>query len=159
MIENEEYVHQMKKLISDTLNKRFNENILDDQVKWEYLKYNIIKYIVNFSKKLLKSTNRITAGLETKLKHFKNIAKTMFITNYKVCKQQLDAIYEEKVNDIKNRSKCNWDELGKKFSLNLEKYCSIQIQIDSVIINQNEITNQDEINKQTFLYQSLLPSV
>ena len=80
MIENEEYVHQMKKLISDTLNKRFNENILDDQVKWEYLKYNIIKYIVNFSKKLLKSTNRITAGLETKLKHFKSIAKTMFIT-------------------------------------------------------------------------------
>ena len=80
MIENEEYVHQMKKLISDTLNKRFNENILDDQVKWEYLKYNIIKYIVNFSKKLLKSTIRITAGLEAKLKHFKNIAKTMFIT-------------------------------------------------------------------------------
>ena len=60
--------------------QRFNENILDDQVKWEYLKYNIIKYIVNFAKKLLKSTNRITAGLETKLKHFKNIAKTMLIT-------------------------------------------------------------------------------
>ena len=31
----------------------------------------------------------------------------------------------------------------------MEKYCSIQIQIDSVIINQNEITDQDEINKQT----------
>ena len=36
LIENGEYVHQMKKIISDTLNELFNENILDDQVKWEY---------------------------------------------------------------------------------------------------------------------------
>ena len=33
LIENEEYVHQMKKFISDTLNELFNENVLDDQVK------------------------------------------------------------------------------------------------------------------------------
>ena len=37
LIENGEYVHQMKKIISDTLNELFNKkNILDDQVKWEY---------------------------------------------------------------------------------------------------------------------------
>ena len=47
----------MKKFISDTLNELFNENILDDQVKWKYLKYNIRKYTINFSKKLAKSTN------------------------------------------------------------------------------------------------------
>ena len=33
LIESEEYVHQMKKLISDTLHDFFNENILDNQVK------------------------------------------------------------------------------------------------------------------------------
>ena len=33
LIENKEYVYQMKKFISDTLNELFNENILDDQVK------------------------------------------------------------------------------------------------------------------------------
>ena len=27
----------MKKIILDTLNEMFNENILDNQVKWEYL--------------------------------------------------------------------------------------------------------------------------
>ena len=27
----------MKKIILDTLNEMFNENILEDQVKWEYL--------------------------------------------------------------------------------------------------------------------------
>ena len=34
--------------------------------------------------------------------------------DYKVCKQQLDAIYEEKAKVIKIRSKCNWYELGEK---------------------------------------------
>ena len=33
LTENEEYVHQMKKLILGTLNELFNANILDDQVK------------------------------------------------------------------------------------------------------------------------------
>ena len=71
----------MKKFILDTLSERFNENILDDQVKWEYLKYNIRKYTINFSEKLAKNTNKKIADLETKLKYFE---------------QQLDAIYEEK---------------------------------------------------------------
>ena len=41
LIENEEYVLQMKKIILNTLNVLFNVNIPDDQVKWEYLKHNI----------------------------------------------------------------------------------------------------------------------
>ena len=55
LIENEEFVQQMKKYISDTLNELFNENILDDQIKWEYFKYSIRKYTINFSKKLAKN--------------------------------------------------------------------------------------------------------
>ena len=39
----------------------------------------------------------------------------------------------------------------------MEKHRAIQSQIHSVIINQDEITDQDEINKQIFsFYQSLL---
>ena len=41
----------MKKFISDTLNELFKESILDNQVKWEYLKYSIGKDTINFSKK------------------------------------------------------------------------------------------------------------
>ena len=33
----------MKKIISDTLNEFFNENILDDQVKLEYLKQRLLE--------------------------------------------------------------------------------------------------------------------
>ena len=82
----------MKKFISDTLNELFNENILDDQVKWEYLKYNIRKYTINFSEKLAKNTNKKIADLETKLKHFEK-----HYENY--VELQLDAIYEEKAKE------------------------------------------------------------
>lgn len=51
LIENKEYIHKMKKFTSDTLNELFNESILDNQVKWEYLKYNIGKDTIDFSKK------------------------------------------------------------------------------------------------------------
>ena len=107
-IENEEYVHQMKKFISDPLNELFNENILDDQVKWEYLKYNIRKYTINFSKKLAKNTNKNINDLESKLKHVeKDYENYVDNIDYKLCKQQPDAIYEEKAKGIKIRSKCN----------------------------------------------------
>ena len=47
-------------------------------------------------------------------------------------------------------------EKSTKFFLNFEKHRAIQSQIDSVIINQDEITDEDEINKQIFdFYQSL----
>ena len=48
----------MLRLISDNLNELFDENILDDQEKLKYLKYNTRKCIINFSKKLAKSTNK-----------------------------------------------------------------------------------------------------
>ena len=57
----------MKKFTSDTLNELFNESILDNQVKWEYLKYNIGKDTIDFSKK---AQLKKIADLETKLKHF-----------------------------------------------------------------------------------------
>ena len=108
LIENEEYVHQMKKFISDTLNELFNENVLDDQVKWEYLKCNIRKYTISFSKKLTKNTNKKIADLEIKLKHFekhKNYENYVDNIDYKVSKQQLDATCQKKGKGIKIRSK------------------------------------------------------
>ena len=78
----------MKKLILDTLNELLNVSILDDQVKWEYLKCNIKRYTINFSKKLAKKkTNKKIADLETKLKHFEKHYKN-YVDNiyYKVCK-------------------------------------------------------------------------
>ena len=98
--------------------------------------------------------------METKLKHFE-IHYENYIDNidYKVCKQQLDAIYKEKAKGVKIRSKCNWYELGEKstkVSLNLAKHRAIQSQIHLVIINQDEITGRHKISKQIFSFYEFL---
>ena len=93
----------------DTLNELFNKSVLDDERKWEYLKYNIRKYTINFSKTLAINKSKKIVDLETKLKHFeKHYENYVDNIDFKVCKQQLDAIYEEKTKSIKVRSKCNW---------------------------------------------------
>ena len=123
------------------------------------MKYSIRKFTINLSKKLVKNTNKKIVNLETKLKHFeKRYENYVGNIDYYVCKQKLDAICEEKAKSIKIRSKCNWYELenSTKFFLSSEKHRAIQSQMLLVIINQDEITDQNEINKQIFyFYQSL----
>ena len=49
------------------------------------------------------------------------------------------------------RSKCDWYENGEKSSkcfLNLEKNRAIQGQIRTIIVNEKEVTDEIEINKQ-----------
>ena len=123
------------------------------------LKYNIRKYTINFSKKLAKRTNKKIADQKQNQSILKTGAFEFDNIDYKICKQQLGAIYEEKVIGIKIRSKCNCYEHSEKypkFFFNLEKHRAIQSQMHSVIIKQDEITDQVEINKQIFsFYQSL----
>ena len=123
------------------------------------MKYTILESTQsNFLKKLAKNTNKKIAGIETKLKHFENLESYVDNIGYQVCKQQLDAIYETIAKGIKIRSKWNWYEHGEKstkFFLNLEKHHAIQSQIHSVVINQDEITDQDELNKQIYSFVNL----
>ena len=95
-------------------------------------------------------------NLEIKLKHFeKHYKNHVDNMDYKVCKQQLDAIYSEKAKGMEIRSKYNWyehREKSTKFFLNLKKHLAIQTQIHSVIMNQDEITGKAEINKQIFSF-------
>ena len=92
----------MKKIILGTLNELFNENVLDDQVKWEYLKYNIRKYTIKFSKELAK--NKTIADLGTRLKHYEQHENYVDNIDYKFCKQQLDEIYKKKKKKKKKKS-------------------------------------------------------
>ena len=80
LIENEEYVHQMKKIVSDILNELFNDNILDDQVKWEYLKYNIRNTLSTFLKNQQKTQIKESLTQKQRSSILKKITKTMLIT-------------------------------------------------------------------------------
>ena len=57
----------MKKHIS-TLKNLKNENIIDEQSVWEYLKYEIRKFSYKFSKEAVRSKKIESSALETKLK-------------------------------------------------------------------------------------------
>ena len=160
LTKNNEYVEKMKKLISDTLSTIDDERNFNDQMKWEYLKFTIRNFSIEFSKTYIKLQREERSNLEKTLKDLE--AKNDNFENneyYIACKNKLDSIYEEKANGIKIRSKCNWYEQGEKsskFFLNLEKKHAVQGQIRSLLVDEKEINEQDQINKHLLsFYDSL----
>ena len=94
----------MKKHISTSLNLLEKENILEDQVRWEYLIYEVRKFSIKFSKVLAKNL-RLEGVLLKKL--LRNLESNMNNhEEYNDCKTQLKQIYKRKANGIKIRSKC-----------------------------------------------------
>ena len=51
-----------------------NDNLRDEQVRCEYLKYGILKFINLFSKHFAKEVRKETQSLEEKVKHFESSA-------------------------------------------------------------------------------------
>ena len=83
----------MKNQISETLRMLDQDKITDKHLRWEYLKYEIRKVTMNFSKNLGKEENKDRDLLEKELKKLeKNL--TNFETNecYLECKQKLQKI-------------------------------------------------------------------
>ena len=64
LCEKSTYINSMKKHITSALEKLKNENITDEQIVWEYLKYEIRK----FFKEAVRSKKIESSALETKLK-------------------------------------------------------------------------------------------
>ena len=121
---NAEYVEKMKNQISETLLDQ--DKITDKHPRWEYLKYEIRKFTMNFPKNLVKEEDKDGNFSEKELKKLEK-SLTNFQTNdyYFECKQKLQNICKKKVNGIRIRSKFNWYENGEKsikFFLNLKMY-------------------------------------
>ena len=157
---NSEYVKKMKNQILETLRMLNQDKITDKHLRWEFLKYEIRKFTMNFSKNLVKKKNKGRNFLEKELNRLeKNL--TNFQTNqyYLECKQKLQNIYTKKANGIRIRSKCNWYENGEKstkFLLNLEKYNATQGCLRIIISNKKELNNSQQINDALYnFYQTL----
>ena len=105
---NKEFVEKMKEHTSTCLNLIEKENILDEQVRWEYEVRNIsIKFSKAQAKKL-----RLERVLLKKLKNLESNMNNH--EGYNDCKTQLEEIYKIKTNGIKIRSKCEWYKCGEK---------------------------------------------
>ena len=109
------YINSMKKHIS-TLENLKNENITDEQTVWEYLKYEIRKISKIFSKKAARSKKIESSALETKLKILESKIRYRDDPEYIHCKEELDKLYQGKINGVIIRSRCEWYEHGEKSS-------------------------------------------
>ena len=80
---------------------------------WEYIKYEIRKFSISFSKQYAKD-KRTKAFILEKNKNKRIRGKSKLDDHYLECKNTLKQIYQEKANGIKVRSKCDWYEFGEK---------------------------------------------
>ena len=112
---NSDCVTKMKFHIKSTLETLEIEGIIDFQVRWEFLEYEIRKFSIEFSKLQAQNTKKEKMFLENKLKKLE--INTNYIKNseYVDCKNKLDKICEQKINGMR-RSKCDWYEYGEKSS-------------------------------------------
>ena len=91
--------------------------------------------------------------LENKLKKLENNTNYNENLEYIDCRNKLDKIYEQKINGIRIRSKCDWYEHGEKsskFFLNLEKTRSTQSTIRNITKDKKNLTCHKKINQELF---------
>ena len=148
---NSDFQTKMKFHIKSTLETLEIEGINDLQVRWEFLKYEIRKFSIEFSKLQAQNTKKEKMFLENKLKKLENNTNCMENLEYIDCRNKLDKIYEQKINGIRIRSKCDWYEHGEKsskFFLNLEKTRSTQSTIRNITKDKKNLTCHKRINQE-----------
>ena len=98
----------MKIHISEILKYLNSQKITDDQVIWEYLKYEIRKFTIQYSRRLAKTLREERERLEEKLKILEQNSESNLNNNpdYYECKTKLEDIYQVQVDSSKTRSKC-----------------------------------------------------
>ena len=117
-------------------------------VQWEFLKYEIRKFTIEFSKNKAKLKREKLSRLQVKLTELEqNLSNDEEKEQYNAYRGEiniLDFIYNEISNGIKIRSKCDWYEFGEKsnkFFLTIEKRRATQNTVRNVLSNEQEITD------------------
>ena len=123
----------MKFYIKTTLEILEIEGVTDFRVRWEFLKYEIRKFLIEFSKLQAQNTKEEKMFLENKFKKLENNTNYIGNLEYIDCGNNLDKINDQKINGMRIRSKCNWYEYSEKSSknfLNLKKSRAHKVQFE-----------------------------
>ena len=87
----------MKFHIKSTLETLEIERIRDPQVRWEFLKYEIRKFSIEFSKLQAQNTKKEKLFLENKLKILENNTNYIENSEYIDCRNKLDKHMNKKL--------------------------------------------------------------
>ena len=110
------------KLIRNFSNE--NKCLLNRQLKWEHLNYEVRKFTVKYTKYVAKEKQQPRTNLEKQLKKLEGKLDEDKLSKYSSVKNELDDIYDHIAEGTRIRSICDWYEHGGKsttFFLNLEK--------------------------------------
>ena len=160
LINDETFTNTFKNVIQNMINELNTNTSLDNQLKWELLKYEIRRFTISYCKQRNKKDVAERKYLENKLKNLENVLDNYDnLESYHNIKNKIEEIHEKKAKGARIRSKCLWYEEGEKLSkffLNLEKRRGIQGQIRKLIVNNQEITHQNKIqNELLFFFETL----
>ena len=135
------------------------EQITDEQLCWQYTKYEIRKFSIRFSKENAKKITVKTVTLKNKSKELEQNSDSIFDRNYLDYKNKLEQVYEEKANGVKIRSRYEWyefEEKSSKFFFNLEKQHTLLNQVRTVLCGEKEVTEKHRINQELeWFYKNL----
>ena len=149
----------IKNVIKSTLRSLDEQGVNNPQARWEFLKYEIRKKSIQFSKTQSIIKNRERLELENKLKVFEDNSVLQCDNEYLDCKERLNNLYQGQINGIRIRSRCDWYEYGEKsskFFLNLETSRAVQGQIRYLLSGDNELTNKKGINNHLYMFYKSL---
>ena len=123
-------------------------------LQWEFLKYEIWKFTIEFSKNKAKLKREKLSRLEVKLTELEqNLSNDETKEHYNAYRGEINEINNEISNSIKIRSRCDWYKFGEKskFFLTIEKRRATKNTVRKVLSNEQEITELSKIN--THIYQ------
>ena len=156
LLSDEIFKEELKQHIQNIKND--NELSNDPQIKWKFLKYQIRKFTITFSKMRAKEERKQREELKAALKLLeKNLPTEENHCLYDKCKRDLEEIYDI-AEKVCIRSRCHWYEEGEKsskFFLYLVRFNGMQSQIRKIIVNDQEITDPNIILNEINFYKSL----
>ena len=114
LIKDQNYINEIKNFICNFNTK--NDCDISQQLKWKFLKYEIRKFTIHYTKVLVKERKQKISNLESELKKLEiSLDDANDLGKYnKSIKNELDAIYNHIAEGIRIRSKCHWYEHSEK---------------------------------------------
>ena len=143
LTKDQNYIIEIKKLIPNFSKK--NESPFKRQLKWEFLKYEVRKFTIKYTKHSAKEKRQQRINLENQLKKLEGNLDEDNLSKYNSVKNELDEIYDHIAEDTRIRRKCDWYEHGAKSTkrfLNLEKQRVSQNTIKRLFVDDKEIADQ-----------------